>query len=75
MIVIIRNGSEETSVNLDNGAKVQEIRDCVDELEEVGAPGSYTFAVNGVAVSEDHVLTSGAVVTFRPRTSEKGAKG
>lgn len=72
MIVIIRNGSEETSVNLDNGASVQQIRDCVEELEEVGAPSSYTFAVNGVSVNEDHVLTSGAVVTFRPRTSEKG---
>ena len=72
MIVIIRNGSEETSVQLENGATVQQIRDCVEELEEIGAPSSYTFAVNGQAVEDNHVLASGAVVTFRPRTSEKG---
>ncbi len=72
MIVIIRNGSEETSVNLDNGATVSEIREHTDALEDVGAPANYTFAVNGVAVEESHTLVSGAVVTFRPRTSEKG---
>lgn len=75
MIIIIKNGSEETSVNLPDGARVSDIRRQEDALEEVGAPASYTFAVDGNSVSEDTVLQSGNVVTFRPRTSEKGRVG
>jgi hypothetical protein len=72
MIIIIKNGPEETSVNLADGSRVSDIRRHEQELEEVGAPASYTFAVDGVSVAEDHLLQSGNVVTFRPRTSEKG---
>jgi|TARA_R110002167_G_scaffold66667_4_gene188670 molybdopterin converting factor small subunit len=73
MVIVIKNGGEEAAVNVPNGASVGSIRDQHDELEEVGAPSSYTFAVNGTSAGDSTALKSGDVVTFRPKTSEKGA--
>ena len=72
MIIVIKNGSEETSVNMPNNATAGSVRDAHDELEEVGAPSSFTIAVNGQGVNDSHQLKSGDVITFRPKTSEKG---
>ena len=75
MIVVIKNGPEETSVTLRDGSNVGSVREQHEALEEVGAPASYTFAVNGNAAPESQILRSGDVVSFRPRTSEKGKQG
>jgi len=72
MIIVLKNGDEETSANVDPSAEAGSVRELSEQLEEVGAPSNYDIAVNGVKVSDSHNLSSGDVVSFRPRTSEKG---
>lgn len=70
----LSNGGETTPVSVPFASQVGVIREAShqDARENIGAPSSYTFAVNGAAVDDDHVLREGDTVTFRPKTSEKG---
>ncbi len=72
MDIIARYNGESELVNLADGAKVSSLRGH-SVLEELGAPSSFKFAVGGQQVNEDHVLSDGDVVTFRPVEAEKGA--
>ena len=72
MRITLSNGGEETVVNVPLASQVGAVREQYDALEDIGAPSSYTFAVNGAGVDDSHVLREGDIVTFRPRSGEKG---
>ena len=67
-------GDERASVDVPNFSEVGLLRETTyrEAREEIGAPGSYTFAINGSAVEDNHKLQNGDVVSFRPRTGDKG---
>ena len=62
----------ERVVDVPLGSTAGTVRRLSDDLEEVGAPSSYTLSVNGQQVTDDSVLTPGARVAFRPETGSKG---
>ena len=71
MEIILVNGVQ-LPVQVREGTEVGHLRTLRRELEEVGAPSTFTFAVNGVGVEDNAVLEDGAQVTFRPVTGTKG---
>lgn len=71
MEIILQNGVQ-LPVQVREGTEVGHIRTLRRELEEIGAPSTFTFAVNGVGSEDNVALTEGAVVTFRPVTGTKG---
>lgn len=77
MNIQISNGGETANINIPFASQVGVIRETAhqDARENIGAPSSYTFAVNGAGVDDDHILREGDVVTFRPKSAEKGWVG
>lgn len=71
MEIILQNGVQ-LPVQVREGTEVGHIRTLRRELEEIGAPSTFTFAVGGIGAEDNVVLTEGAVVTFRPVTGTKG---
>ena len=55
------------------GAQIGELRAPRGFLDDMGAPETFKFAVNGIQVEDDHVPAEGDVVTLRPISGEKGA--
>lgn len=72
MEVILVNGGLTLPIQLPAETQVGHIRTLRRELEEIGAPSSFSFAVNTIGVEDDAALTEGAQVTFRPKSGEKG---
>ena len=77
MNINISNHGESVPVNVPFASQVGVLRESAysDSLENIGAPSSYTFAVNGAGVDDNHVLREGDTVTFRPVTGAKGLLG
>lgn len=73
VIIKIVNGGSTARVEVQNGTEVGHIRSLRDDLEDVGAPSSYTFAINGQGVEDSKILQHDDTVTLRPRAGEKGA--
>lgn len=59
-------------VKVNAGTEVGFARERESELEEIGAPSSYSLAVNGVGVADSHVVKEGDRITFRPVQNDKG---
>jgi molybdopterin converting factor small subunit len=72
MNVTLKNGSQTLDITLPDNSDVGAIRAMRDELEELGVSGAYTFAINARGVEDAHALTDGDVISFRPKTGEKG---
>ncbi len=71
-MVILQNGDQTLNVDVPHGVDAGHIRTLREELDEIGAPSSFTIAVNGVGVEDSSLLPPGAVVTLRPKAGEKG---
>lgn len=74
MDIVLSNAGQTERVDVNLGVDVGHIRTLRDELEDIGVPSSYTFAVNGVGVEDNHILRPGDVVTFRPVSATKGSQ-
>lgn len=72
MTIVLKNAGEEISVSVPLASQVGVVREQELALEDIGAPSSYTLAVNGQGVDDNHILREGDVVTFRPKSAEKG---
>jgi hypothetical protein len=72
MIIKLVNAGMEREVEIPLGAEAGAVRRLQDDLEEIGAPSSFTLSVNGSAVEDDSILTPGARVSFRPLQGSKG---
>lgn len=77
MNIRLSNGGETTNADVPYGSEVGCLREARyrDNLEEIGVPGSYTFAVNGKGVEDTYQLKEGDDVQFRPKNGDKGALG
>lgn len=73
MTVTLNNGGQTIQVELPHGTEVGHIRTLQDDLAEIGAPSSFTFAVDGRGVEDNEILRDRSVVTFRPVSASKGA--
>ncbi len=73
MEIILTSGAVQLPVTVREGVDVGHLRTLRRELEEIGAPSTFTFAVNGVGVEDSAPLTEGALVSFRPINGTKGA--
>ena len=65
-------GGVSTPVQIQQGSEIGQLRTERALLEEIGAPGEFRFAVNGVQVEDTHQPADGDIVTLRPLTGEKG---
>jgi hypothetical protein len=75
MDITLENGGEQVFVrNLPYGTEAGHIRTLQSELEDIGAPSSFTLAVDGRGVEDNTPLTGGCTVTFRPKDGGKGAR-
>lgn len=75
MDITLDNGGIQTTVSLPHGTEVGHIRTLRDQLEDIGAPSSFTLAIDGRGVEDSAVLANGCTVTFRPLEGGKGAQG
>lgn len=73
--ITLSNGALQLPVTVPAGRDAGHIRTLRRELEEIGAPSSYTLAVNGVGVEDSHMLAEGEVISFRPQAGTKGTEG
>ena len=71
MDITLTNGVQ-LALTVREGTEVGHIRTLRRDLEEIGAPSTFTFAVNGVGVEDSHVLADGDNVSFRPISGTKG---
>ena len=72
MTIVLKNAGEEISVSVPLASQVGVVREQELALEDIGAPSSYTLAVNGQGVDDNPILREVYVVTFRPKSAEKG---
>lgn len=72
MNITLCNAGCEVEVDVPMGSSAGFVRRLTDDLEEIGAPSTYTLSVNGEAVTDDAILSPGARVAFRPVSGEKG---
>lgn len=72
MIVKLSNGGQTRSIEVAPGTEVGHVRSFEEELEDIGAPGTYTLAIDGQGVDDNVSLQSGCTVTFRPVQGNKG---
>lgn len=74
MNIRLANGGETTTTDVPYGSEVGVLMESKyrEALEDIGAPSSYTFAVNGKAVEHTYQLKEGDEVTFRPKNGDKG---
>lgn len=71
MEIILSNGVQ-LPIQVRDGAEAGHIRTLRRELEEIGAPSTFSIAVNGIGVEDNAALEEGAVVSFRPISGTKG---
>lgn len=75
MDITLSNGGEQTVVrNLPHGTEAGHIRTLTSQLEDIGAPSSFTLAIDGRGVEDGTALTHGCTVTFRPKDGGKGGR-
>jgi hypothetical protein len=72
MTINITNGMS-IEIQVQDGSDVGSIRAMRQKLEEIGAPESFSFAVNGVGVEDSYILQEGDNVSMRPKSGEKGS--
>jgi hypothetical protein len=72
MNIVLTNAGMEVTVDVPLGSSAGFVRRLSDDLEEIGAPSTYTISVNGESVTDDVILSPGARIAFRPVSSEKG---
>jgi hypothetical protein len=72
MQITLVNAGEERTVEIPLGSRAGAIRQLHDDLEEIGAPSTYTFSINGEGVTDDEVLTPNCRVALRPEEAKKG---
>ncbi len=72
MQITLSNGGATTTLEVPPGTEVGHIRTFSDELEDIGAPSSFTLAVDGVGVEDSTTLRAGQTVTLRPLQGSKG---
>lgn len=70
----LTNGDSSVTVDLPHGTEVGHIRTLRDDLDDIGAPSSFSLAVNGTGVEDNFILPPNATVTFRPIVGTKGLK-
>lgn len=73
MIVTLSNAGLRHQIDVPNGSTLGYIRSRTHDLEEVGAPSSYNFTVNGSQQDDGYRLITGDTVGFRPITGSKGS--
>lgn len=72
MNITLNNSGASNPVTVPEGSYIAHVRGLTDDLEIIGAPSNYTFAVNGDSVADDYLLKEGDIVTFRPKSASKG---
>lgn len=72
MIIKLTNGGESIDVEVPLGSDAGVVRTLTAEREEIGAPSSYTLAMNGRGIQDSEPLTPGCVITFRQVEGGKG---
>lgn len=72
MTITLTNAGMSREVEVPLGSTAGYVRRLSDDLEEIGAPSTFTLSVNGEAASDETVLSPGARVGFRPVAGEKG---
>jgi hypothetical protein len=72
MRITLTHAGTDHDVEVPLGSTAGIVRRLQDDLEEVGAPSTFTLSVNGEAASDETVLSPGARVAFRPVSGEKG---
>lgn len=75
MNIVLCNAGHEVQVDVPMGSSVGTVRRLYDDLEEIGAPSTYTLSMNGEGVTDDAILSPGARVSFRPLEGGKGSQG
>lgn len=72
MTVTLVYAGAEIEVDIPLGSALSAIRDLEDELQDIGAPSSYTMSINGQEASDETTVPPGARVGFRPIDAKKG---
>lgn len=72
MQITLANGGQESRIEVPPGTEVGHVRTLIEDLQDIGAPSSYTLAINGAGVEDSAPLQPGSVVTFRPLAGNKG---
>jgi len=72
MIIVISNAGQNENIEVPLGSEIGHVRSLQHILEDIGAPSSYTFAVNGVGTEDSYRLQPNDIVTFRPVSANKG---
>ena len=70
--VALEHGGIQVTVEVPQGTDLGHIRTLRFELDEIGAPSSYTLGVNGTGQDDNTVLEAGDIVSFRPVSGNKG---
>lgn len=70
--IVLSHGGVQVGLELPAGTDLGHIRSLDTELDEVGAPSSYTLGVNGVGQDDSRTLQDGDIVSFRPVAGNKG---
>ena len=72
MIVHLSNGGIRHNIDIPSGSTLEYVRVMRDDLDEVGAPSSYNFTINGTQKDDGYRLITGDTIGFRPITGSKG---
>jgi len=70
--VVLEHGGIQVTVEVPEGTDLGHIRTLGHELDEIGAPSSYTLGVNGTGQDDNNVLAEGDIISFRPVSGNKG---
>jgi hypothetical protein len=70
--VVLEHGGIQVTVEVPVGTDLGHIRTLGAELDEIGAPSSYTLGVNGTGQDDTNVLGNGDIISFRPVSGNKG---
>ena len=70
--VVLEHGGIQKTVEVPTGTDLGHIRTLGHELDEIGAPSSYTLGVNGTGQDDNNVLAEGDIISFRPVSGNKG---
>lgn len=74
MEIHLTNAGMTETVNVNAGARVSDIRNLTETLEDIGVPSNFSIVIDGQVADENTVLTPGLRLSFRPITGIKGAK-
>jgi hypothetical protein len=70
--VFLLQGGIEHRVSVPQGTDLGHIRTLNNDLDSIGAPSSYSLAINGAGQDDNKVLEQGDKISFRPISSSKG---